>query len=541
MTTPSTSTPVPENAPPPAPAGESRSMASSSVWAALSQMALLGIQGVAALAILVTFGKGADTDAVFAAYGVYGVLVVMCQTLRLTVVARIVESPSPNAAFDRFLGAGLSLLLVAGVVQLAFGQPMARILTGDLGPHAVSVARWTLAILWFAVGGQLLAALGAALLGVRGEFRYTGIAYVVGGVVNIAVLLALSGPFSVLSVATGVAAGTLVSATAITLQIRREGYRMDLSRVLAGVREWRTSVLLVVASAATVLTQLNFVISASFAARISVGAVTIYTTAFFGGAVVVAFTASAAALVLAAPVAQTWDRDPNGLLPHLDTIMRAGLLLIGPAVAVAALVGDDVIDVVLGGSFTPSDADTAIVTFVALSGFFVAMLAMQLPLLAAYALARYRATALLGLAGTGVHVVASAIAVAIGEIAWLGVAASLSSLTTMTLMFWLVHRRGVLRPLSIVARDTAAVAAVALVTFGIPGLAAAALGSGWWDVAAAIAGVAFFALAVRTVLPAYAAIALRMFAPVLAFRARSGARPAAGPVTAPPGAPDVLP
>jgi peptidoglycan biosynthesis protein MviN/MurJ (putative lipid II flippase) len=338
-----------------------------------------------------------------------------------------------------------------------------------------------------------------------------------------------------------VAAGTLLSATAITLQVRREGYRMERARVLAGVREWRTSVLLVVASAATVLTQLNFVISASFAARINVGAVTIYTTAFFGGALIVALTASAAALVLAAPVAQTWDRDPEGLLPHLDTVMRAGLLLIGPAVAIAALVGDDAIDVVLGSSFTPGDADTAIVAFVALSGFFVAMLGMQLPLLAAYALSRYRATAGLGLVATGVHVAACAVAVKLGAIAWLGAAATVSSLTAMTLLLWLVHRRGVLRPLAIVARDTAVVGVATLLSFGVPGVVAARLGSGAWDVAAAVAGFALFALVVRTVLPAYAEIALRMLAPVLRFRVRPGARPAPGAASTPPGAPDVLP
>src|SRR3954464_10302542 len=214
MSTSAPPTAVPETAPPPPQRGGS--LAHSSLWAAVSQVALLGIQGVAALAILVTFGKGVETDAVFAAYGVYGILVVMCQTLRLTVVARIVESPSPHAAFDRFLGAGLSLLVVAGVVQVLFGEVLARILTGDLGEHAVSVARWTLAILWIAVAGQLVAALRAALLRARGEFRYTGLSYVAGGVLNIAILLGLSGPLGVLSVATGVAAGTLLSATALT-------------------------------------------------------------------------------------------------------------------------------------------------------------------------------------------------------------------------------------------------------------------------------------------------------------------------------------
>jgi peptidoglycan biosynthesis protein MviN/MurJ (putative lipid II flippase) len=535
-------TAAPETTSPPPPAANGApSMAHSSLWAALSQVALLGIQGIAALAILVTFGKGADTDAVFAAYGVYGILVVMCQTLRLTVVARIVESPSPHAAFDRFLGAGLSLVVVAGVVQILFGGVLARVLTGDLGAHAVSVARWTLAILWVAVGGQLLAALGAALLGVRGEFKYIGLSYVVGGALNIGLLLGLSGAIGIFSVATGVAAGTAISAAAITHRVRATGYRMDRAAVFAGARQWRTSTMLVVASAATVLTQLNFVISASFGARIGVGAVTIYTTAFFGAALIVALTASAAALVLAAPVAQSWDRDPDGLLPHLATVMRAGLLVIAPAVGVAALIGDDVIDVILSGSFSAADADTAIATFVALSGFLVAMLAMQLPLLAAYALSRYNATAVLGVIATGVHVAACAVAVATGKIVLLGVAASLSALTTMTLLLWLVHRRGVLRPLAIVAKETAIAGSAALVCFGVPGLVALELGSGAWDLVAATAGLVAFALVVHWALPSFAETAHRMLAPVVRLPARPGARRAADNVATGSGTPDVLP
>ncbi|MEA2321967.1 MAG: Lipid flippase MurJ [Solirubrobacteraceae bacterium] len=495
-------------------------MAHSSLWAAVSQVAVLGIQGLAALAILLTFGKGADTDAVLAAYGVYGVLVVVCQTLRLTVVARVVEHPSPWAAFDRFLGAGLALLLLAGVLLLAFGGPIARLLTGDLGPHAESIARSTLAILWIAVGGQLVAALGAALLAVRNEFRYPGLSFVVGGIVNIAMLLALSGPVGILSVATGVAAGSILSGAAMLAQLHRDGYRLDPRRVAAGALEWRTSLLILVGSMATVMTQINLVISSAFAALLGVGAVTLYTAAFFSGAIVIALTASPAALVLAAPVAKTWDRRPEGLLPHLQTIMRAGLLLIAPAVAVVALVGDDAIDLLLGASFSAHDGDRVVGAFVALSGLFVGILAMQLPLLAAYAMSRYRAVAVLAVAGTLVHAGASVVAEQLGTIAWLAAAASLSSLTAMTLFMGLLHRGGAPRAIAIVVREVAVVGLACLVTFGPLGLAAGALGSGLWDLVAAVGGVVAFALLVHVALPHHAAVAHRMVGPVLPARMR---------------------
>jgi O-antigen/teichoic acid export membrane protein len=269
-----------------------------------------------------------------------------------------------------------------------------------------------------------------------------------------------------------------------------------------------------------VMTQLNFVISLSFAARLSVGDVTLYTIAFFGGAVVIAITASAAAIVLAAPVAQTWDGDAAALLPHLRTIMRAGLMLIGPAVAVALLVGDDFIDLLLGSSFSAADADNAIAAFAALTGLFVGILAIQLPLLAAYARQRYGAVAAVSIAASVVHVGASAIAVELGSIAWLGAAASVSALTLMVLMMWLVHGADAARAVGIVVRECAVLAVACLVSFGPVGVAAAALGSGAWDLVAAIAGLAIYAIVLRRALPGHAAVAHRMLEPLLPARAR---------------------
>ena len=329
------------------------SMAGSSLWAAVSQVATLGVQGIAALVILLLFGKGSDTDAVFAAYGLYGVVVLMCQTLRLTVVARLVEEPSPWAAFDRFLGAGLSMVAMAIAVELVFGATIARVLTGDLGQHAQDLVRSTLNVLCIGVVGQLVAALGAAVLAVRQEFRYSGLAYVAGGLTSVIVLVALHGSLDIRAAPVGVAVGSTLSAGLMVVRLWRDGYRPGLARLLAGARHPRTAVLLLIGSVGPLLGQLNFVISLAFAARLGPGMVTLYTGAFFAGAVIVAVTGSAVSLVLAAPIARTWDGRAAALLPHLRTIMRAGLIIIGPAVAVVALVGDDLVGLLLGDSLAP--------------------------------------------------------------------------------------------------------------------------------------------------------------------------------------------
>jgi peptidoglycan biosynthesis protein MviN/MurJ (putative lipid II flippase) len=493
----------------------SGSMASSSLWAAVSLVATLGVQGLAALVILVLFGKGTDTDAVFAAYGVYGVIVLMCQSLRLTVVARLMESGTPWSAFDRFLGAGLSLVLIAIVLQLVLGGPISDVLTGDLGTDAQNTARDTLDILCIAITGQLVAALGAAVLAMYDEFRYPGLVYVAGGLTAIVLLLVLQGPIGILAAPIGVAAGSALSAVLMLWRLWRHGYRPQIRELVAGGRHVRLALMLLVGSIAPLLGQLNFVISLTFAAHIGPGEVTLYTGAFFAGAVVVAVTGSAAGLVLAGPVAQTFDGDAPALLPHLRTIMRAGLIVIGPAVAVAALIGDDLVQALLGASFSAADADRLIAAFVALSGLFVAQLALPLPLLAAFALSRYGAVAALAAVGTAVHVVLCFVALSLGSIVWLGVAASLSSLTTTSLMLCLIHRGHVLDALWIVVRETIVVGVVTVAAFGPPAVVAALLGAGLWELVAAVVGLAVFAVALRTVLPQHASVALRMVAPVL--------------------------
>jgi peptidoglycan biosynthesis protein MviN/MurJ (putative lipid II flippase) len=504
-----------------APGAGSGTMAGSSLWAAISQVATLGVQGIAALVILLLFGKGADTDAVFAAYGVYGLIVLMCQTLRLTVVARLLDGPSPWAAFDRLLGAGLTLVAIAVAAQLAFGGAIADVLTGDLGREAQDTTHSTLDILCLAIAGQLVAALGAAVLATRDEFRFPGLVYVLGGVTAIVVLVALRGPLGIRAAPIGVAVGSTLTAILMAARLWRLGYRPRLLAVLGGTRRPRTALMLLLGTVAPLLGQLNFVISLAFAAHLGAGAVTLYTGAFFAGAVVVAVTGSAASLVLAAPIAQTWDGDPAGLLPHLRTVMRAGLIIVGPSVAVAGLVGDELVELVLGDSFTPDDADRIVGSLVALSGLFVGLLAQQLPMLAAFAQSRYGAVAAVAVAGTAVHVAASAVALSLDGIVWLGVAASLSTLTTMTLLLWLVHGRGLARALAIVLIETAAVGLATGAGFGPVAVAAALLGTGPWDFAAAAVGVGAFVVVLRAALPQHAAVALRMFAPLLPASVRA--------------------
>ena len=88
-------------------AGRERRIAGNALATAGLQVATMALGAVLAIFIVLKFGKNARTDGLFAAYGVYGFILLLAQSMRVTIVARLVEGPSVFAAVDRFLGACL--------------------------------------------------------------------------------------------------------------------------------------------------------------------------------------------------------------------------------------------------------------------------------------------------------------------------------------------------------------------------------------------------------------------------------------------------
>src|SRR4029453_16012704 len=120
---------------------------------------------------------------------------------------------------------------------------------------------------------------------------------------------------------------------------------------------------------------------------------------------------SPAAGVRAARLRRPWGRPRRPLEPHLVAVYRVGAVLAVLLLALAALVGQDVLDLVVGGSLDSGDASTIVTTFLALAGVLLASTALPVPLLAAFATARYWAVA----AVAGVALVAHAGASALAE------------------------------------------------------------------------------------------------------------------------------
>jgi peptidoglycan biosynthesis protein MviN/MurJ (putative lipid II flippase) len=296
-----------------------------------------------------------------------------------------------------------------------------------------------LAVLWIAVIGQLVGALGAAVLGVRGEFGVPGIAYVLGALGSLAALLVLPASVGVLALAFGIAMGSLIMAAVILARLIRLGYRPRLARFFKGVLEVRAVALLLVASIPPAAWQLNYLISLAYAARLGAGAVTLYTYAYSAAGVVTGVTASAGSVVLAGQISRRWDRRPQSLEPYLRRMVRAGLMITLPSLACAAWIGEQAIMLLLGPSLTQSDAHTIVGMFLGLGGMLIGTMAVQVPLIAAFTVVRYGRVAILLLLTCGFHLAITASAYMTGELVLLGVAASISALVALLLVIALMY------------------------------------------------------------------------------------------------------
>ena len=479
----------------------------SAAITAVSQIATMVIGAAMSLAVLARFGKGSQTDAAFAASGVYGALLVVCVGFRITIAPRLAEGGSPIANFDRYLGASTWLLLLSAILLVGLGDWLAVVIGGQLGAEAHDTIRTSLTTLWVALAAQLVSAMGAALLAVRGQFVLASVAYVCGAIASFVCVVALPAEMGVLVMPLGTAIGSIITGLIIVGELGRSGYTPVVRTLWGGMRQPATLGVLLLASVSPIAWQVNYVISLAFAARMGVGAVTLYTYAFACAGVVSGMTASAGGLVLAGQLAQLWDRRLPNLDAFLKPMLRTGLLIIACSVVAGAWVGADAIVRVLRGTLTQSDAETIITTFLCLAGLLVATTAVQVPMLAAFALGWYGRVGILLVCVSVIHFAVTAWSAQSGEVPLLGLSASISTSVALLLVLVLVYRRHLAHPLLLLAKEVMQIAGVCLIAFAPAALAAGFLGGGVWDAVCAALGVAAFVELLRRCLPQHFALA----------------------------------
>lgn len=504
-------------------AGRERRIAGNALATAGLQVATMALGAVLAVFIVLKFGKNARTDGLFAAYGVYGFILLLAQSMRVTIVARLVEGPSVFAAVDRFLGAALAIALASSIPFLVLGGPIAGLLVGDLGSDASETTQNALAILWLAAAAQLLAGLAAAALGTRDDFAVPGFAYLAGGLVPPVLVVALGDRLGIQSVTIGLALGSLVTVLIMFARLVSFGYRPRLGSIAGASGRLSGAYLILGGSFGYLIAQLAYVITLGFAARMSEGAVTLYSYAFFTASLLIGASSGPVSYVLAAPLSETWDRRPESLRGDLLAVVRTGFATVLPVLAAAALVGRQVVDVVLGASLSSSDSAILANTFLALGGMILSSQVAPVPTIAAFAASRYAHLALISVVGLALHTGLNALAFSTRRLEVLGGATSVSTLFSLLLLLLVVYGRQLGGTLDLLGRELARVALVAAAAFGPPWVFAALVDDREWNLLAAFGGLVLYVLLLRRVLPEHWVHLQRVVGPL--GRGRSTAAP----------------
>jgi peptidoglycan biosynthesis protein MviN/MurJ (putative lipid II flippase) len=490
----------------------SRGTASNAAITSVSQAATMVSGGLLAVIVAATIGTNASTDGFFAAFAVYATVVSFAQSARTTVVARMLEGDARFAMFDRYLGAGLLVFVVVALSFGPLGGPIAGLVTGGLPSEARDTAATALLLFIPASGLQIFAALGAAMLGALEDFAWAGVAFVAGSALSIVAFVVLRPAVGVDGLAVAILLGSIVSAGGIAVALLRQGWRPARATVTEPRPAARAAGVLLISSVSFLIAQGGYIVTLGVGARLGVGVITIYTYAFLAMNLVQAVFASSVPMVMAAPLAQTWDRRAVTLLPHHEAVLRAGMLLVVPVLAAAALIGADLADVVLR-AFTDGQASLVVELFLILSVNVVWGLVNAVPYAALVGVGRYVALAVITAGVVLAQVALAFLAGALDDIWLLAAGVPVSSVASVVALLVIVAPGYAELAGPRLAGIIARLAGAGTVAFGASWLLATALGlpaAGWL---ALVAGTVGYALIV-TRRPAEREIATRLLAAV---------------------------
>ena len=329
------------------------------VLVALGQGAVMLFGGLLALLIAQLFGKNDRTDAFFASYGLYTLGITFTQSFRLTAVAPLVTEDSSDT-ITRMLGAGVLLALGLGVPMVALAGPLSDLLV-DVDPG--NVARDSLRILWIALTGQLLAAMLGTVLAVRGSFRAIGVSTLLVGVISVGTFVVSEPGLGILAAPVGLAAGGLWLTAVLAGVVVRGGWR-PRPPGLSAIREVAR---LAYASLFFLGVSLIYVIAIAVASRQGSGDATLFAYAYVIVVILVGLTVNVSGMMHSPAVVASPDRTSEAADVGLSSF-RFTIVLVGPVLAMAFLVGKPVIGFVLGSDFSGSSASTILTTLACLLG-----------------------------------------------------------------------------------------------------------------------------------------------------------------------------
>jgi O-antigen/teichoic acid export membrane protein len=469
----------------------------SAALTAVSTLVVAGFAAVVGVVIAREFGRTDETDGFFAAYGVFLVIVLAAQAIRLAVLPSLARAREERRLAGEIVGFAVAIATIAVplvvVAQLAAG-PIAELLTG--GDSDVAQEAATTALRWLVPAGvaHLFAGLAASGLAALDDYATAAFGYAVGSAAGLALILARIEPDGIVAVAWGM---TLNGAVALLVPLvglvwRARATRMPRGAVRpTGLPLGARLAAFSAGAALPIALQALYVVCLPFAGRLGTGAVTSFVYAYLGASALVAVTASSLGLVSSVPLTRA-GLGPVEAARHVVSASWLGLAFVGAAAGIFASAGADLVETVLGAEYTGDIGAEVGELVVAFSPWMIVSVGVSVAFPLTFVVDRTRGLPWIGLGALALQVPLAWAGWRILELTGLALALGLS---TFAVLVGLLAELRALRPaLRGLAAAALTLAAITVAAFLPPALLLGA-------VATAVVGLGLYAVLLRAARP----------------------------------------
>jgi hypothetical protein len=470
----------------------------SAALTALSTLVVTAFAGVVGVIIAHEFGRTEETDGFFAAYGVFIVIVLASQAVRVAVLPSLARARAERrlagavAAFATALLVVSLPLLVAGEVA---AQPLADLLTGSESAKAQDVC--ASALRWLVPAGiaYLFAGVAASGLAALDDYATAALGFALGGTAALALIVTRVDADGIAALWRGVALNGSVALAVPVLGLAwravREGMPRHAVRPSGPSLRSRLAIFGTAASLPIAL-QLLYVVCLPFASHVGSGAVTSFGYAYLGAASFVSITAFSIGLVSSVPLTRI-GLGEGAVARHVTSSAWVALTVVGVAVGAFAVAGGQIVEHLLGHAYGGDIGEEVSRLIVVLTPWMVASVGVNVSFPLAFVAERLRALPLIGGAALVCQLLLAWIGSSLFELDGLAVALALSTFLVLTA---LLRELGALESgLRGIVRAALAIAAVTIVAFLPSGLL-------FGSIVAALAGAVLYGVLVALWRPA---------------------------------------
>ncbi len=481
----------------PGPASQGLGSLGSGALTSASMLVVTAAASLVGVVIARELGRTDETDGFFAAYGVFIVLALAAQSIRISVLPTLARASderrlaSELGAFAVAIGAvAIPLVVVAEVAAV----PIGGLLTGNGTMTAQDAAAYSLRWMVPAAAAHLFAGIAASGLAALDDYATAAAGYAAGSIAGLVLILARVGEDGISAVAWGITLNGIVAlgVPATALAVRAFHARMPAGAVRPTGPPVRARIGGFAAAAALpIALQMLYVVCLPFAGRLGTGAVTSFGYAYLAAAGLVTVTAFSLGIATSVPLARL-GLDAAAAARHVVSASWVALPLIGAVAGAFAVAGSDVVEAVLGGAYGSSVGEQVGRLVAVLSPWMIASVGVNVAFPLVFVAGRTRALPLIALLALAVQV---PIAWALGD--WLdldGLAVALA-LSTFLVLLCVLALLGALAPAARgLVLASGVVAGLTLAAFVPPSLV---LGS----LAAAAVGLVLYAALVGLLRP----------------------------------------